>query len=54
VKPVFPGTFYWIALTNPADRHFQEVQRFDSLLSSGGVYKTEEVLAVVLTFVGDS
>ncbi len=47
---VFADTFYWIALTNPGDSHFQDVQRFDDLLSQGGVYTTEEVLAEVLTF----
>jgi predicted nucleic acid-binding protein len=50
VNPVFADTFYWIALTNPGDSHFQGVQRFDDLLSQGSVYTTEEVLAEVLTF----
>jgi predicted nucleic acid-binding protein len=50
VKPVFADTFYWIALTNPADRHSHEVLRFDDLLSAGNVYTTEEVLSEVLTF----
>ena len=50
MKPVFADTFYWIALTNPADRHSHEVLRFDDLLSAGNVYTTEEVLSEVLTF----
>ena len=50
MKAVFADTFYWIALTNPGDRHSQEVQRFDDLLSGGNVCTTEEVLAEVLTF----
>ena len=50
MKPVFADTFYWIALTNPADRHSHEVLRFDDLLSAGNVYTTEEVLSGVLTF----
>jgi len=55
VNTVFADTFYWIALTNPADKHSQEVLRFDDLLSAGNVYTTEEVLAEVLTFfAGDT
>jgi predicted nucleic acid-binding protein len=50
MKAVFADTFYWIALTNPEDGHFHEVQRFDDLLSAGTVYTTEEVLAEVLAF----
>lgn len=50
MKPVFADTFYWIALTSPADRHGEEVLRFDDLLSGGSVYTTEEVLSEVLTF----
>ena len=50
MKAVFADTFYWIALTNPGDRHSQEVLRFDDLLSESDVYTTEEVLAEVLTF----
>lgn len=50
MRPVFADTFYWIALTNPADRHSQEALRFDDLLSGGSVYTTEEVLTEVLTF----
>lgn len=50
MRPVFADTFYWIALTNPADMHAQEAVRFDDLLSGGNVYTTEEVLAELLTF----
>jgi len=55
VRAVFADTFYWIALTNPADRHSQDALRFDDLLSGGNVYTTEEVLAEMLTFfAGDT
>jgi uncharacterized protein len=55
VSALFADTFYWIALTNPGDRHAQEVVRFDDLLSAGDVYTTERVLAEVPTFfAGDS
>jgi len=50
VNGVFADTAYWIALTNPADQHAQDVLRFDDLFSGGSVYTTEEVLAEVLTF----
>lgn len=50
MRPVFADTFYWIALTNPRDNHFQDVLRFDDLISESGVYTTEEVLAEVLAF----
>jgi predicted nucleic acid-binding protein len=55
VTAVFADTVYWIALTNPRDKHAQDVGRFDDLLSGGRVYTTEEVLAELLTFfAGDS
>jgi hypothetical protein len=50
VRGVFADTFYWIALTNPRDRHADEVRQFDHLLSEGTVWTTEEVLVEVLTF----
>jgi predicted nucleic acid-binding protein len=55
VKRVFADTFYWVALTNPADLHSEVASRFDDLLSGGHVTTTEEVLAELLTFfAGDS
>ena len=55
MNAVFADTAYWIALTNPRDKHAQDVGRFDDLLSGGRVYTTEEVLAELLTFfAGDS
>lgn len=50
MKPVFADTFYWIALTNPDDKHSKAASRFDDVLSEGNVYTTEEVLSEVLTF----
>ena len=50
MKAVFADTFYWIALTNPADRHAQEVLRFDDLLSEAVLYTSEEVLTEMLAF----
>ncbi|MBV8897621.1 MAG: type II toxin-antitoxin system VapC family toxin [Acidobacteriaceae bacterium] len=49
-EAVFADTFYWIALTNPNDKHFQAALRFDDLLSQATLYTTEEVLSEVLTF----
>ena len=55
MKAVFADTFYWIALTNPADTHAKEALQFDDLLARGNVYTTEEVLSELLTFfAGDS
>ncbi len=55
MKAVFADTFYWIALTNPADLHSEVALRFDDLLSGGHVTTTEEVLTELLTFfAGDS
>ena len=50
MKAVFADTFYWIALTNPADEHAQDASRFDNLVARADVYTTEEVLSEVLTF----
>lgn len=50
MNAVFADTFYWIALTNPADSHLHDARRFDDLLSGGSVCTREEVLAEVLTF----
>lgn len=50
MKAVFADTFYWIALTNPADRHAQDVLRFDDLLSEAVLYTSEEVLTEMLAF----
>lgn len=50
MKAVFADSFYWIALTTPGDRHFQEALRFDELFFEGAVYTTEEVLTEVLAF----
>jgi hypothetical protein len=41
-ETVFADTFYWIALTNPADLHSQVAMSFDDLLSGGRVTTTEE------------
>ncbi len=53
MKPVFADTFYWIALTNPADLHSEAALRFDDLLSGGSVITTEEVLTELLTFFAE-
>lgn len=50
MRRVFADTFYWIALINPADQYAIDVSRFDTILSSGGVFTTEEILTEVLTF----
>jgi uncharacterized protein len=45
VKALFGDTFYWIALTLPADANYQRARQFtDDILT------TDEVLAEYLTF----
>ena len=50
MRALFADTFYWIALTNPADEHAQDIRRFDHFLSSGKICTTDEILTEVLTF----
>lgn len=47
---VFADTFYWIALANPGDQHFEEAMRLDAAFSEGIVYTTEEVLTELVAF----
>lgn len=50
MRAVFADTFYWVALSNPADKCSREAARFDGLLVSGSVFTTEEVLSEFLAF----
>ena len=49
-KVVFADTFYWVALTNPADSRYQEANAFDKSLAGTRIVATDEVLAEFLTF----
>ncbi len=50
MKAVFADTFYWVALTNPADSHYQDAGELDNILIGASIYTTDEVLAEFLTF----
>jgi predicted nucleic acid-binding protein len=50
VKTVFADTFYWVALTNPADSSYHDANAVDDLLAGATVFTTDEVLAEFLTF----
>jgi predicted nucleic acid-binding protein len=50
VKTVFADTFYWVALTNPADSRYHDANAVDDLLAGATVFTTDEVLAEFLTF----
>jgi uncharacterized protein len=50
VKAVFADTFYWVALTNPADSSYHDVATFDDFAGSAMIITTEEVLTEFLAF----
>ena len=50
MRAVLADTFYWVALTNPADSHYQDAGALDDLLIGASIYTTDEVLAEFLTF----
>ncbi len=50
MRRVFADTFYWIALTNPADPYHAMVLNCDAELADAGVVTTDEVLTEYLTF----
>ncbi len=55
MKAVFADTFYWVALTNPADPQFQHALELDHELGGAAIFTTDEVLSEFLTFfAGDS
>jgi predicted nucleic acid-binding protein len=47
---VFADTFFWIALTNPADSRHREAHILDASLAGTRIVTTDEVLAEFLTF----
>jgi len=50
VKGVFADTFYWIALTDPADPQFWEASALNDQLTGTTIFTTDEVLSEFLTF----
>jgi hypothetical protein len=49
LKAVFADTFYWIALTVPAEAEYQRANQF-----TGSIVTTDEVLSEYLTFFSGS
>ena len=52
MKAVFADTFYWVALTNPADPQFGPALELDQELAGAAIFTTDEVLSEFLTFFG--
>jgi uncharacterized protein len=50
VKAVFADTFYWIALSNPAERQHQDALALDNKMAGVSIFTTDEVLSEFLTF----
>lgn len=50
MKGVFADTFYWVALTDPADPRFGEASAPDDQLAGTTIFTTDEVLSEFLTF----
>ena len=53
MKAVFADTFYWVALTNPADSRYLDVVAIDSAIADATVVTTDEVLTEFLTFYAE-
>ena len=47
---VFADTFFWVALTNPADSRHRQAIEVDSSLVGVEIVTTDEILAEFLTF----
>jgi predicted nucleic acid-binding protein len=50
VKAVFADTFYWIALSNPAESRHRSVLALDAKMVGQLILTTDEVLSEFLTF----
>ena len=54
MRVVFADTFYWVALTNPADPYYRDVMARDDEISEASIFTTDAVLSEFLTlFAGD-
>lgn len=47
---VFADTFYWVALTDPADALYEQAEQIESQCAIGLIVTTDEVLAEFLNF----
>jgi len=50
VRKVFADTFYWIALTNPADPYYRDVIARRDEIADARILTTDAVLSEFLTF----
>jgi predicted nucleic acid-binding protein len=50
VKAVFADTFYWIALSNPAETRYRDALALDIKIAGFLILTTDEVLSEFLTF----
>ena len=55
MSAVFADTFYWVALSDPADPRYQEAVAAEKSLPGAKIVTTDEVLSEFLTFfAGDA
>jgi uncharacterized protein len=50
VRAVFADTFYWVALTNPADPYYRDVVARHDEIADASIFTTDAVLSEFLTF----
>ena len=50
MRAVFADTFYWVALTNPADRYYRSVITRKDEIADSSIFTTGAVLSEFLTF----
>jgi len=50
VRAAFADTFYWVALTNPADPYYANVMARQDEIADASIFATDAVLSEFLTF----
>ena len=50
MRAVFADTFYWVALTNPADPYYRNVMARQDEIADASILTTDAVLSEFLTF----
>ena len=50
MRAVFADTFYWVALTNPADPYYRNVMARQDEIAAASILTTDAVLSEFLTF----
>ena len=54
MRAVFADTFYWVALTNPADPYYRNVMARQDEIADASIFTTDAVLSEFLTFLAVS